>query len=280
MITGRNIADIVVILKTLPTREAVEALGNKVKEDLKNLMKSEVISKGEALTHTTNERGIEISNSFACVRVMVTTIHHNLRKLDPDIHLDQKIMMSHLAAIRHSRWFEENAHHSSIKVLIRLLRDIKSRFDGFEPLNPWMLDLLAHFAIMNNPSRQALPINQAFRRVFQLLAAGLFLPGSAGITDPCEGGNIRIHIAMSLEQQDVCCLTAQTLLRVLSHGGYKHILGLEGNSSIATEMSIWDGVVVSILDKAYEKPSEKKEGDDEDEDMEAEVDESMETADN
>lgn len=118
MIAGHNVADIVVILKTLPTREAVEALGNKVKEDLKNLMKSEVISKGEALSHTTNERGIEISNSFACVRVMVTTIHHNLRKLDPEIHLDQKIMMSHLAAIRHSRWFEENAHHSSIKVIL------------------------------------------------------------------------------------------------------------------------------------------------------------------
>lgn len=159
-----------------------------------------------------------------------------------------------------------------------MLRDLRTRFEGFEPLSPWMLDL-AHFAIMNNPSRQALPINQAFRRVFQLLAAGLFLPGSAGITDPCEGGNLRIHTAMTLEQQDVCCLTAQTLLRVLSHGGYKHILGLEGNSSIAKEMSIWDGVVVSPLDKAYEKPPEKKEGEEgEDEDMEAEADESMETA--
>lgn len=43
-------------------------------------------------------------------------------------------------------------------------------------------------------------------------------------------------------------------------------------------MSIWDGVVVSPLDKAYEKPPEKKEGDEvEDEDMEAEADESMET---
>lgn len=145
MITGHNIADIVVILKTLPTREAVDALGNKVKEDLKNLMKSEIITKADVLSHIVNERGIEISNSQACVRVLITTIHHNLRKLDPEIHLDQKIMLSHLAAIRHSRWFEENAHHSSIKVLIRLLRDIRARFDGFENMTPWMLDLLGNF---------------------------------------------------------------------------------------------------------------------------------------
>lgn len=279
MVTGHNVADIVVILKTLPTKEAVEALGNKVKEDLKQLMKSEIITKADMLTHSVNERGIEISNSLACVRVMVTTIHHNLRKLDPEIHLDQKIMMSHLASIRHSRWFEENAHHSSIKVLIRLLRDLRSRFDGFEPMTPWMLDLLAHNAIMNNPSRQALPINQAFRRVFQLLGAGLFLPGSAGISDPCEGGNIRVHTAMTLEQQDVCCITAQTLLRVLAHGGYKHILGLEGNSLIAKEMTVWDGVVVSALDPACERLTEKKDGEEEcDEDMEDHGDENMETS--
>ncbi|KAL5281579.1 ILF2 family protein [Megaselia abdita] len=260
MLTGHNVADIVVILKTLPTNEAVEALSKKVEADLKNAMKTEVVTKGEQITITLNDKGFDISNAVARVRVLISTLHQNIKRLESDIHLDPMVMHSNLAAIRHTRWFEENAHHSSIKVLIRILKDLRNRFDAFVPLSPWMLDLLAHLAIMNNPNRQALPINLAFRRVFQLLAAGLFLPGSAGITDPCEPGHIRVHTAMSLEQQDICCMTSQTLLRVLLHGGYKHILGLEGNTSIVREMSVWNGVTVRPLQPVYEPPTDKKDG--------------------
>lgn len=266
MLTGNNVADIVVILKTLPTKEACDALARKVEEELKNVMKTEVVTKADAITVVNNERGFDVFNALARIHILIATLPQNIRKLEPETHLDVKLMQNHLAAIRHSRWFEENAHHSTIKVLIRLLRDLFRRFESFQPLNSWMVDLLAHFVIMNNPSRQALPINLAFRRVFQLLAAGLFLPGSSGITDPCENVHSRVFTSLTLEQQDVCCMTAQTLSRVLAHGGYKHILGLEGNTSIAREMSVWDGVVVSPMTSVYERPAEKK--DTEDDDME------------
>jgi len=260
MLTGKNVADIVVILKTLPTKECVAALGNRVLEDLK------VSNPKDVLTMSVNEEGFDVKNSDATVRVLVTTVHQNLRKLDPELHMDYKILQRHLAAIRHSRWFEENAQHSTVKVLIRLLRDLRNRFNGFEPLNPWMLDLLAHSSIMNNPTRQALPVNVAFRRVLQLLASGLFLPGSSSISDPFESGNMRIHTSMTLEQQDVVCLTAQTLIRILAVAGYKPIL--DGNSNLITETTQWNGVVISPLDKAYEKPAESK---GESEDMEADL---------
>lgn len=251
MMAGHEVADVVVILKTLPTQEAVQALANKVTDDLR------AADAHEAYSALPNEGGFEISSSEATVKVLIATIPPNLKKLDPQLHLDAKIMQGHLTAIRHVRWFEENAFHSGIKVLVRLLRDLKNRFEGFTALTTWMIDLLAHHAVMNNPSRQPLPINVAFRRCLQLLSAGLFLPGSAGITDPREQGSVRVHTVLTLEQQDQICYTAQTLLRILSHGGYRQILGFESYANITTDMTVWDGVVVTPSDKAYEKKEEE-----------------------
>ncbi|XP_068625946.1 interleukin enhancer-binding factor 2 homolog [Battus philenor] len=262
MMAGKNVADIVVIMKTLPTKEAVEGLSNKVNEEVNKLTRAEGTG---TVTCASNERGFTVNATSAAVRVLVTTLHQNLRKLEPEVHLDYKVISSHLAAIRHSRWFEENAHHSSIKVLIRLLRDMCARHAGLEPLTPWMIDLLAHHCIMNNPARQALPIHVAFRRALSLLAGGLFLPGCAGLPDPCEAAHARAHTALDLAAQDHAAATAQTLLRVVARGGHRYVLGLqpfEGGKDISTEITVWDGVVVSPLAPAYQEAQESMDTDD------------------
>ncbi|KAB0382376.1 hypothetical protein FD755_004293, partial [Muntiacus reevesi] len=257
MTTGHDVADLVVILNILPTLEAVASLGNKVVESQR------VLDPSEVLIVLTEETGFEISSSDATVKILIPTVPPNLPKLDPELHFDIKVLQSALAAIQYARWFEENASQSTT-------------------LTRWILDLLGHYAMMNNPTRQPVALNVAYRRCLQILAAGLFLPGSVGITDPCERGNFRVHTVMTLEQQDMVCYAAQTLVRILSHGGFRKILGQEGDASyLASEISTWDGVIVTPSEKAYEKPPEKKEGEEEEENTEeppqGEEEESMET---
>jgi len=58
-----------------------------------------------------------------------------------------------------------------------------------------------------------------YRRCLQLLSAGLFLPGSAGIADPCEQGTVRVHTVLTLEQQVV-------LAGQLIHSDEQHVARL------------------------------------------------------
>ena len=113
----------------------------------------------------TNDRGFDLSSPEATVAIYLTTISPNMRKLDHTLHMDGKVLSKSHALVRQSRWFEENAHHSSVKMMIRLIHDLKKRFQGFEPLTHWMIDLLAHYCVMNNPSREPLPIGKAYKCV-------------------------------------------------------------------------------------------------------------------
>jgi interleukin enhancer-binding factor 2 len=253
MMDGSMVADVAVILKTLPTKVAVQMLADKIVE------KAKAANAQDKMMYDIMPSGFELKTNNVTVNVLIGTTPPNMRKVDPEIHLEQKMLQGTLAAIRHVRWFEENAAHSNIKVLVRILKDMTQRFEGLQALTPWIIELLAHHVVMNTPNREPLPVNQAFLRVFKLLSAGFFLPGAAGIVDPCENANVRVHSVMDLEQQDQVCYTAQTLLRVLAHGGYKKVIGPDGDGSVATKMSVWNGVVVAPCEKAYVKVEKEKE---------------------
>ena len=239
MLKGRNKADLVVILKTLPTMESVRGLGSKMLEEL---VKSDGCGRYEL---ESVDGGFEIVSS-ARIRILVTTTIQNMRRIDPKIHIPVRLLQRNMSAIRHVRWFEDSANLTTIKVLIRILRDTRMRFEGLFMLSPWMVDVLAHYAVMFRHSEQLVSLGAGFKRVFQLLSSGLFLPGSTGIPDPCENGAITLHTPLTNSQMDRLCMTSQTLLRVLSQpNGYNIVLGFEPDTiGITTNESKWGDVTV------------------------------------
>lgn len=257
MLAGHPVADLVVILKETPTAADIENLANKVQEQLK------VSTPNDEFPTQANEGGFNTtSNEGALVRVLVTTLPKNLFQVDPEKHVDVKLLEGALATIRHARWFEENASHTTVRALVRILKDLKKRFVGLSGLTPWLIDLLAFkSATLPSNTRDPLAINIAFRRSLQLLSAGCFLPGAVGVVDPCESGQVRAHSVLGLEEQDLLCLSAQTLLRTLSHGAFNEILGVNGQPAVTldTDITSWGGTLVTPGQPAYNKEEHQKE---------------------
>lgn len=131
--------------------------------------------------------------------------------------------------------------------------------------------LQAHYCVVHTNSPQPLPLPLAFKRFFQVIAAGMLLPDSPALIDPCDQPR-RINQSLSMEDMDQICSTAQTLLRVIIHGGAELVLGLnskrkiEGKwweyrtdcvrisagSNVASEITILNGVLVTPLERAYD----------------------------
>ncbi|VDK42617.1 unnamed protein product [Taenia asiatica] len=213
MLAGHCLADVVVLLRDSPTFEMARNISLLLKE--KFLAKEEEIEEPLEIIH--QPYGFDLEYLGVCIRVAFAIQNFNaINTAEAGIHISPPDQSVAHAAIIHARWAEERAAHANVKALIRLLKDLKRRFVGFNHLTPWQVDLLAFHAVMHSPINAPLPLSVAFRRVIQILAAGLFLPGSAGIIDPCEPQNRRVHVSLNLIQQDELCCVAQTMCKILN----------------------------------------------------------------
>jgi len=229
-LAGDRTAELVVIFKSVPTKEAVEALHVKLAQELQ-----ETGCVRSAIT----DYGFELSNLQGTAKILVTIIPKYLHSLKSDLHFNPSGLRANWQSIKHSRWVEENANTSTIKVLIRILRDIRYRFDQFKPLPQEKLDLLAHFAVTNTGmGGEPFPLIQAFQRAFSLMSTGLFLPTYSDTT--MRGVNL------SASDSDQMTAAAQTLVLILAQGlpGYNAVLGLSHQKDeILSKATVWEGGV-------------------------------------
>ncbi|KAH9425518.1 Interleukin enhancer-binding factor 2 [Dermatophagoides pteronyssinus] len=239
MIRDHRIADMVIILQTLPVKAALSAIGNKLLEELQR------IEPTNPYQINIRDDNLELTNLFNkdIIRILIATTTTNLNKLDREIHVRKNAVQKHLKATVHARWFEENIKWNDVRDFIRLFKDVCQRFNEFSYFSPWMIIILCHYSMtcirgtnagsggggsnQGSVGEDHLPIHLAFKRLLQLLSSGIFLPYSAGITDPCEP-KMPIHGKLSVHDQETITRQAQTLLRLLNYqNGCRYVFGLE-----------------------------------------------------
>uniref|UniRef100_A0A8K9UHG6 DZF domain-containing protein n=1 Tax=Oncorhynchus mykiss TaxID=8022 RepID=A0A8K9UHG6_ONCMY len=141
MTTGHNVADLAVILKILPSVETETALATKVVETLRTQDPLEVLSM------LLNETGFEISLADATVKILIATVPLNMRKLEPDVHIDMKLLQNSLAAVRHARLFEENSALGFKPATFWLLAQLILRYQTIH-FQSTLVRLLSHCGYM------------------------------------------------------------------------------------------------------------------------------------
>ncbi|CAD5224925.1 unnamed protein product [Bursaphelenchus okinawaensis] len=259
MISKKNIADVVLMFGTLPTHQTVKALGERIVELLKETQLREVYGV------VPRDYGCEVAGTQAVLRLMIAVPPELPLQIDSALHLKPEVLKNNIMALKHATWFDDNAGQPAIKILVRIIKDIRTRCEGLKPLDMWTIQLLSHYCVTHTADRKPLPLAHAFRRFFQLLSSGFLLHCSVGVADPCDPTR-RINYGFSLQEADLICRTCQFICRLIIHEKFDCLFGLNGNVSkdVASENETDDGLNIAPLKEAFfdalliNKPSQDK----------------------
>lgn len=140
--------------------------------------------------------------------------------------LDKEKALLALASLRHAKWFQARANSlTSCVVIIRVLRDFCNRTPAFKPLSQWAIELLCEKSLAS--SFQSLGPGDAFRRVMEAIASGIFLPHGSGLLDPCEKEKTDAASNLSDQEREDITAAAQNALRLQAFRQLHKVLEIE-----------------------------------------------------
>ncbi|CAD5224923.1 unnamed protein product [Bursaphelenchus okinawaensis] len=217
MLNKSNIAEMVLIFSTTVKHDDVIKLANELVDIVKDRLT------GQTFEVRKTPYGCKIQSSAATVRLLPALANEDV-ELEKDVHMEKGFFVRNKMALKHTYWLEDNVKNPNIRILIRLVKDVRRRAKGMQALNSWTISLLAHYCVTYTTKGTALTLSHAFRRFFSLLSSGILLHTSLSLTDPCGTGT-RIDKGYSLKEADDICRTAQFVLRLLIHEKYDRMLG-------------------------------------------------------
>lgn len=145
---------------------------------------------------------------------------------DPPDVLDRQKCLEALAALRHAKWFQARASGlQSCVMVIRILRDLCQRVPTWSRLNGWAMELLVEKVLSS--CGQPLSPGDALRRVFEAIAAGILLPGSSGLLDPCEKEPTDAAGSLTNQEREDITASAQHALRLIAFRQIHKVLGMD-----------------------------------------------------
>jgi len=259
-LSGCTTADLVVLLREIPSASLASKLATKVMDVLNSAQEEgkEEQQEGTIVLKNVSNNLFELESPKNVVtRVYVTTTADKVYGMPPRDVVDTKPYEEALRMIRHIRWWDDHTSHlKSVRSLVRILKDMQRHVPGLKHLNPWYIELLSNCAVIPLIGDEPLSLVDGFKRVWQLLAAGLFLPGSIGIPDPCEESDCGVHENLSLQECDELTRNAQMILQMLHFGAYREVLAVDGATPVKfTEPYSFGSVTLNVPVPAYEKLS-------------------------
>eukprot|EP00794_Sanderia_malayensis_P009635 gene9635-10623_t len=144
---------------------------------------------------------------------------------EPDV-LNKEKCLKALASLRHSKWFQARAIGvPCCVIIIRIMRDLCSRVPAFQPLSEWAIELLVEKSLTSAPCPTG--PGEALRRVFEVCASGIFLPGGTGLLDPCEKEQTDATANLNPQEREDVTTAAQHALRLHAFRQLHTVLDIE-----------------------------------------------------
>ncbi|XP_011692948.1 PREDICTED: zinc finger RNA-binding protein isoform X2 [Wasmannia auropunctata] len=252
LLSGDNHVCLVVLCAEKPTRTLLNKVAEILPGELKNVSPEETYNVGKhpesaALTVSGGTVTVSVTLTSPLMRespkstaaadnggqqqqeaaqLQTTPAAPTVTKPDPPDVLPKAKCLEALAALRHAKWFQARATSlQSCVMVIRIMRDLCNRVPTWGPLNPWALELLTEKVI--STAGGPLSPGEALRRLLECVAGGILLPGSPGLSDPCEKEPVDAIGNMTSQQREDITASAQHALRLVAFRQIHKVLGME-----------------------------------------------------